>query len=134
MEATQPTKYDIWASNALFLAFGLSIVTNFFLKRGYFGSDLHTKDYVTLYLIAPFLLFVYYKIRKGLRGAKIFFLTIYGVLLFELLTKGTGAVMASSPLYKFDFISQHVLQATASILIIISLLQAKKTNTVLDRA
>lgn len=128
MESTQPSKYDRWASNALFLAFGLSVVTNFFLKRGYFASDQHTKDYVTLYLITPLLLVVYYYIRKGLRGAKLFFLAVYGVLLFELITKGIGAVMASTPLLMFDFISQHILQATASIFIIVSFLRANNTK------
>ncbi|MBO3270732.1 hypothetical protein [Hymenobacter defluvii] len=126
MEATQSRKYDIWASNALFLTFGLSVLMGFLRHTGYFASDLQTKDYLQLYLITPFLLLIYYYIRKGLRPAKTLFLVLYGLVLINIISYGTQASWFDTGLKTFDFLSQHFLQTLAGLLILLSLLVSKK--------
>ena len=121
METRQQHKYDIWASNLLFLGFGLSLLMGFLRHTGYFASDLQTKDYITLYLITPLLLVMYYYIRKGVRAVKILFLTLYGVTLVQFLPSNSGSIPTDATLKTFDFFSQHILQLGAGVLILLSL-------------
>jgi hypothetical protein len=120
MVTHQQHKYDIWASNLLFLGFGLSLPMNYLLHKGYFASGLQTKDYIILYLISPLILVMYYYIRKGVRAVKILFLTLYGVTLMEFLPSNSGSIPTDATLKTFDFFSQHILQLGAGVLILLS--------------
>lgn len=127
MVTSQQHKYDIWASNLLFLAFGLSVGMGYLRHRGYFANDLQPKDYITLYLINPILLACYYYIRKGLRPVKTLFLTLYGLVLIQIIRTGSP-VFSDASLKTFDFVSQHFLQLGASLLMLLSLWSSKHSG------
>lgn len=118
---TQQHKYDIWASNLLFLGFGISLPMNLLLHKGYFASGLQTKDYIILYLISPVVLIIYYFIRKGVRAVKILFLALYGVTLVQFLPNNSSSIPTGATLKTVDFFSQHILQLGGSLLILLSL-------------
>lgn len=54
----------------------MSVVANFMLHCGYFAAHKSTGQYLMLYGVSPLLLFAYYKIRQGIKGAKTLFLTL----------------------------------------------------------
>ena len=76
MENTRKHTYEVWASNLLYLTFAVSVVANFMLHCGYFAAHKSTGQYLMLYGVSPLLLFAYYKIRQGIKGAKTLFLTL----------------------------------------------------------
>jgi hypothetical protein len=134
MNHFQQTKYDIWATNALFFAFGLSIVMNYVTKKGFFASPMTTSTLVGLIIGNGLMLGLFYYIRKGLKGAKTSFLIIYALVVLKIVSGDWIAKSCDTPLNTFDFISQHTLQVAASILLIISLIKTRNTELAADEA
>ncbi|MDU0372103.1 hypothetical protein ACFPAF_17000 [Hymenobacter endophyticus] len=129
MTTIQKHRYDIWASNLLFLAFGLSVLMGYLRQRDYFAPDLNTQDYIMHYLIAPVLLVVYYYIRKGIREVKTLFLALYGATLLNILTSSYSFISSEDPLKTFDFLSQQLLYLAASVLLLLSLWSFQRSST-----
>lgn len=121
MTTTQQHRYEVWASNMLYLTFAVSVVADFLLRRGYFAPHKSTGQYLMLYLASPFLLYVYYKIRQGVKGAKTLFLTLYAFVLFQLLNGGLSPASYDTPLEAINLLVQHGLQVGASLLLLLSL-------------
>lgn len=121
MVTTQKSKYDVWASNLLFLAFALSLLMGFLRHTSYFADELSTKDYIILYLIQPLVLVLYYYIRQGSRPAKTLFLALAGVTILQSLANGFNISFSSDPLWAFDLLSQFLLSLGAGVLVILSL-------------
>ena len=105
----------------LYLTFAVSVVADFLLSRGYFSLHKSTKDYVMLYAITPFLLWVYYQIRKGVRGAKTLFLVLYAFVLVQLMSDGLHPASYDTPLEITNLLVQHGLQIGACLLMLLSL-------------
>jgi hypothetical protein len=83
--ATSPQhKYEVWASNALYLAFAVSLAFHFLLQSGYFAPHKSAADILWLYAANPFMLGVYYFIRQGIYGAKTLYLALYGLVILQL--------------------------------------------------
>ncbi|MCA8830503.1 hypothetical protein [Hymenobacter pini] len=129
MATVQKHRFDVWASNLLFLAFGLSVLMNYLRHTGYFAPTLQTKDYIMLYLISPVLLVAYYYIRKGFREAKTLVLALCGVTLLNTLTSSHNFISSEDPLKTFDFLSQPLLYLAASILLLLSLWSFRRSST-----
>jgi hypothetical protein len=127
MTATQQRSCEVWASNLLYLTFGVSVVADFLLNRGYFAPHKTTGQYLMLYGANPLLLFVYYKIREGLKGAKTFFLTLYAFVLLQLLNGGQPPASYDTPLELASLLVQHGLQIGACLLMLFSLLVPTRT-------
>jgi hypothetical protein len=128
METRQQRQYDIWASNLLFFAFGLSLPINYVLHEGFFASNLQAKDYVVLYLISPVMLVLYYYIRKGERAVKTLFLVLYGLAILQILSHSSSYIPTNASLETFDFFSQHTITLTACLLILLSFRSTKPAN------
>jgi hypothetical protein len=121
MTATQQRSCEVWASNLLYLTFAVSVVADFLLGRGYFAPHKSTGQYLMLYGATPLLLYVYYKIRQGLKGAKTFFLTVYAFVLLQLLSGGLPPTSYDTPLEAANLLVQHGLQIGACLLMLLSL-------------
>ena len=122
MEALSPQhKYDKLASYLLFLAFGLSVVFNYFLKEGYFINNNNQKGYIILWVFTPIVLLIYYYIGKGHKGAKTTFLALYGLVVITSLANYQGAIASqlTMPLKAINYVSQNVLQLLACALMIV---------------
>jgi len=98
------------------------------LKHGYFAPHKSTPQYITLYVVTPFLLYVYYQIRKGLRGAKTLFLALYALLLFQLLNDGISSSSYNTSLKLGSLVVQHMLQGVACALLLLSLRTPTETS------
>jgi hypothetical protein len=113
--------YEVWASSLLYLTFAVSLVSDFVLQCGYFAAQKSTGDYLTLYAATPFLLYVYYRIRQGTRGAKTLFLTLYAFVLYHLLSGGLPPTSYDAPLKLGSLVVQHALQVVACGFLMLSL-------------
>lgn len=125
MNSTQQHKYEVWASAALYLTFSISLITDLTLRRGYFAAHKSTGEYFTLYAVNPFLLYVYYQIRKGSRGAKTLFLTLYAFVLYHLLSGELTPGQYDTPFKLGSLVAQHLVQVTACVLLLLSLSKPK---------
>lgn len=114
-------KYDKLASYLLFLAFGLSVVFNYFLKEGYFAESSNWKGYVVLWVCTPLVLLLYYFIGKGRVGAKTVFLVLYGVVMATSLINYQHNIddQLTTPLKAMNYVSQNFLQISACILMLL---------------
>jgi len=121
MTTTQQHRFEVWASMMLYLTFGVSVVADFLLARGYFAPSHSPKGYFMLYLANPFLLYVYYQIRKGVAGAKKLFLVLYAFVLLELLQGGLALASYDTPLEATNLLVQHGLQVAACLLLLLSM-------------
>ena len=113
MTTAQQRRYEVWASDLLFLTFTVSFVADFVLRCGYFAPHKSTGQY--------FLLFVYYKIRQGVKAAKTLFLTLYAFVLLQLLSGGLSPTSYDTPLELGNLLVQHGLQVGACLLLLLSL-------------
>jgi len=121
MEPSKQHKYEVWASNLLYLTFVVSLVTDFILKCGYFAPHKSGSQLVMLYVITPFLLFVYYKIRQGVKGAKTLFLACYALVVFQIISDGLSPAAYDTELKAFSLAAQHTSQILACLFILLSL-------------
>ena len=121
MTTAQQHRYEVWASTLLYLTFLISVVADFLLSRGYFAPHKTIAQYLTLYAVTPFLLFVYYKIRQGIKGAKTLFLTLYAFVLFQFISDGLSPTAYDTPLEATNLLLQHGLQICACVLLLLSL-------------
>ncbi len=125
MTTTQQHSYEVWASTLLYSTFAVSLVTDFLLGCGYFAP--HLSPWQMLMLgVTPLLLFVYYKIRQGNQGAKVFFLTLYGFVLLHILAGGVPAASYATPLAATSLLLQHGLQIGACALMLLSMQKPAK--------
>lgn len=129
MTSTQQHRCEAWASNLLYLTFLVSLVTDYVLGRGYFAPHKSQGQYLELYLATPLLLLVYYYIRQGLRGAKVFFLVTYAFVLFHLFSEGVSPSAYDTELEAFSLLTQHGLQIMACLLILLSLRPVEEEAT-----
>ena len=122
-------RYDKQASYLLFFAFGSSVVFNYFLKEGYFASGNNQKGYIILWVCTPLVLFIYYYIGKGHKGAKTTFLTLYGLVVITSLANYQGAIASqlTTSLKAINYVSQNVLQLLACVLMIIGFMSPKSS-------
>jgi hypothetical protein len=121
MTTTQQHRYEVWASDLLFLTFTVSFIADFLLGCGYFALHKSTGQYFLLFGVNPFLLFVYYKIRQGVKGAKTLLLTLYAFVLLQLLSGGLPPTSYDTPLELGNLLVQHGLQVGACLLLLLSL-------------
>jgi hypothetical protein len=121
MTITQQHRFEVWASTMLYLTFSVSLVVDFLLACGYFASSHSPKGYFTLYVANPFLLYLYYQIRKGVSGAKKLFLVLYALVLLELLQGGLALASYDTPLEVANLLVQHGLQVGACLLLLLSM-------------
>lgn len=128
MTATQQHRFEVWASNLLYLTFAVSVVADYLLGHGYFAPHKSTAQYLTLYAATPLLLWVYYKIRQGVKGAKTLFLTLYAFVLFHLMSDGLPPTSYDTPLEVASLLVQHGLQVCACLLLLVSLRQPTDTT------
>ena len=119
--AIQQHRCEVWASNLLFLTFAVSLVADYRLGCGYFAAHKSQAAYGMLYLGNPILLATYYYIRRGLRGAKTLFLTLYAFVLFNLMTGGLSPTSYDTPFELGNLLVQHGLQVAACLLLLASL-------------
>lgn len=124
MKPSQQHKYEVWASNLLYLTSAISIVTDYVLKDGCFAPHKSLWQYLLLYGANLFLLFVYYKIRQGLKGAKTFFLVCYAFVVFHILSDGISPSTYDTELKAFSLAAQHTSQILACLFILLSLRSA----------
>lgn len=121
MEPNQQHKYEVWASNLLYLTFTISLITDFVLEYGYFAPHKSMGQYLILYGVNPLLLFVYYKIRQGLKSAKTFFLVCYAFVIFHIFSDGVDASSYDTELKTFSLVAQHTSQILACLFMLLSL-------------
>jgi hypothetical protein len=118
MTTAQQHRYEVWASELLYLTFTVSFLADFVLGQGYFAAH---KNYLLLFGANPLLLFIYYKIRKGIKGAKTLFLTLYAFVLLQLLRGGLSPASYDTPLKLANLLVRHGLQLGACLLLLLSL-------------
>jgi hypothetical protein len=121
MTTTQQHRYEVWASELLYLTFTVSFIIDFILGCGYFAPHKSPGQYFLLFGVNPLLLFVYYKIRQGVKGAKTLFMTLYAFVLLQLLSGGLSPASYDTPLEAGNLLVQHGLQVGACLLLLLSL-------------
>lgn len=121
MTTTQQRHFEVWASNLLYLTFGVSLVADYLLGHGYFAPGKRQGQYFELYLAMPVLLVVYYYIRQGVRGAKTLFLVLFAFVLFHLHEGGLPPSDYDTEWEVFSLVLQYGLQLMACALLLLSL-------------
>jgi hypothetical protein len=129
MTTTQQHRYEVWASELLYLTSTVSFFADFILDQGYFAAHKSVGQYILLFGANPLLLFVYYKIRQGAKGAKTLFLTLYAFVLLQLLRGGLSPTSYDTPLKLANLLVQHGLQLGACLLLLLSLRLPAETSS-----
>jgi hypothetical protein len=121
MTPAQQHRYEVWASELLYATFTVSFIADFILGCGYFAPHKSMAQYFMLFGANPLLLFIYYKIRQGVKGAKTLFLTLYAFVLLQLMSEGLSPTSYDTPLEAANLLVQHGLQVGACVLLLLSM-------------
>jgi hypothetical protein len=87
----------------------------------FFAPHKSPGQYLLLFGANPLLLFVYYKIRQGVKGAKTLILTLYAFVLLQLLSGGLAPTSYDTALETSNLLVQHGLQVGSCLLLLLSL-------------
>jgi hypothetical protein len=121
MTAAQQHRYEAWASSTLYFAFAVSLVRDIVFRGGYFAAHATPRDYFLLYVANPFLLYLYYQIRRGVASAKKISLFLYALFLLEIAHGELASSSYDTSLEVASLVVQHGLQLGACLLMLLSL-------------
>lgn len=117
-------RYDILASNLLFVGFLFGVVFNFLTNSDLLNSPIFSgpASGILMLLSAVIVLGYYYCIRQGYRWAKVLFFIffVFSALLLVLGFKKVVATQFTSPLNGVSFVVQWLLRIAAFWLLVIS--------------
>jgi hypothetical protein len=138
METSQQHRQEIWASNALYLSFAASLVTQYLVQSGYFATQKSVADILWLYAVNPIMLWVYYLIREGVYKAKTLYLALYGLVALQLcavavlgvVTDGLAGSEREMTLKIIGLVAEQSLKIGACVLILKSMRHASSTGIV----
>lgn len=119
---TQQHRYEIWASNLLFLTCAISTAVGLLTARGYLPRHRGPAQYgyLSMYTTAPPLLVVYYYVRRGASVAKILFLLLYAFILLQIISGWRPLIAYATPAGIVHLLVQQGLQIGACVLLFLS--------------
>ncbi|OGX91268.1 hypothetical protein [Hymenobacter coccineus] len=122
LTAAQQHRYEVWASNLLFLTFAISTAVGLLVALGYLPRHRGPAQYgyLSMYTAAPPLLVVYYYIRRGARVAKILFLLLYAFVLLQIISGWRPLTSYATPAGIVHLLAQQGLQIGACVLLFLS--------------
>lgn len=119
---TTQHRYNVLASNLLFVMFFLSIPINFFTKQGYFTPSMHSGIFVVYCMVTALILVLFYVIRRGKSWAKILYIILFIWPLADNIWhfKRNAPELFATPLHTLNFALQNGLQLIAVVLLVLS--------------
>ncbi len=123
MTLAQKHRYEVLASNLIYLGTLVFTTINFFVKQGFWGPHTSRTGLALIIVISLFILWVAYLIRKGRKWAKLVYIliTIIGILPLLLDFKRFASISLTSTSVTVNFIAQEVLYVGISTFLLLSL-------------